>query len=100
MPAIQNLTLVYPPEQVAILSVNATNQDNLADIQTFVADYGLTFPILLDLDGNVNRTYQVQALPSSFFIDAEGQIQKVIYGGPLSEAMLRAEISRLVQELP
>ena len=100
MPAIQKLTSVYPPEQVAILSVNATNQDNLADIQTFVADYGLTFPILLDLDGNINRTYQIQALPSSFFIDAEGQIQKVIYGGPLSEAMLRAEISRLVEELP
>lgn len=100
MPAIQKFTSAYPPEQVAILSVNATNQDNLKDVQTFIAEYGLTFPVLLDIDGNVNRIYQIQALPSSFFIDAKGEIRKVVIGGPLTEAMLRAEISQLVEELP
>ncbi len=100
MPAIQKFTSVYPPEQVAILSVNATNQDNLEDVRTFIAEYGLTFPVLLDIDGSVNRNYQIQALPSSFFIDAKGEIRKVVIGGPLTEAMLRAEIAQLVEELP
>ena len=99
MPAIQKFTSVYPPEQVAILSVNATNQDNLEDVRTFIAEYGLTFPVLLDIDGSVNRNYQIQALPSSFFIDAKGEIRKVVIGGPLTEAMLRAEIAQLVEEL-
>ncbi|MHB0989164.1 MAG: redoxin domain-containing protein [Bellilinea sp.] len=100
MPAIQKLSSVYPPEQVAILSVNATNQDNLEDVRTFIDNYGLTFPVLLDIDGSVNRNYQIQALPSSFFIDAEGEIRKVVIGGPLTEAMMRAEIAQLVEELP
>jgi len=100
MPAIQKLNSVYPPEQVAIFSVNATSQDNLEDVQAFIAEYGLTFPVLLDIDGSVNRTYQIQALPSSFFIDAEGEIRKVVIGGPLTEAMMRAEIAQLVEELP
>ena len=100
MPAIQKLSSVYPPEQVAIFSINATNQDNLEDVQAFIAEYGLTFPVLLDTDGSVNRTYQIQALPSSFFIDAEGNIRKVVIGGPLTEAMMRAEIAQLVEELP
>lgn len=100
MPAIQKFTSVYPPEQVAILSVNATSQDNLEDVRTFIAEYGLTFPVLLDIDGSVNRNYQIQALPSSFFIDAKGEIRKVVIGGPLTEAMLRAEIAQLVEELP
>lgn len=99
MPAIQKFTSVYPPEQVAILSVNATSQDNLEDVRTFIAEYGLTFPVLLDIDGSVNRNYQIQALPSSFFIDAKGEIRKVVIGGPLTEAMLRAEIAQLVEEL-
>ena len=96
MPAIQRLTELYSADKLAILSVNATGQDNLADVQTFVEDYRLTFPILLDAQGDASRLYQVQALPTTFFIDQAGVIQKIVYGGPLSEAFLRAEIDRLL----
>ncbi len=96
MPAMQSVTEDYPADQVAILSVNSTFQDEMGAIQDFVVTYGLTFPVLLDTDGEVSSRYQVQALPTSYFIDQHGLIQKVIYGGPLSEALLRAEIDRLL----
>lgn len=96
MPAIQAAASAYPPKELTILGVNSTAQDNLADVQAFVAEHGLTFPILLDKTGEVSSLYQVRALPTTYFIDQDGVIQKVIYGGPLSEALIRAEIDRLL----
>ncbi len=97
MPAIQAVASAYPADELTILGVNSTSQDDLANVQAFVTDYGLSFPILLDKTGEVSHLYQVQALPTTFFIDQEGVIQKVIYGGPLSEALIRAEIDRLLE---
>jgi cytochrome c biogenesis protein CcmG/thiol:disulfide interchange protein DsbE len=93
MPAIQALTEQHP--EVAILAVNATNQDNINLVQNFVQERGLTFQILLDNDGTINRLYKINALPSSFFVDKQGIIRKVVYGGPISESLLIAEISQL-----
>lgn len=97
MPAIQSVAAGYPREQLVILAINSTFQDDLEDARAFVKDYSLTFPILLDDTGEVSRLYQVQALPTTFFIDQEGVIQNVIYGGPLSEALIRAEIEHMLQ---
>lgn len=97
MPAIQSIAEDYPPDQVVILSINSIFQDDLTAVQDFVVTYGLTFPVLLDTNGDVSRLYQVQALPTSYFIDRQGVIQKVVYGGPLSEALLRTEIDRLLE---
>ena len=48
----------------------------------------LTFPILLDQDGAVGRRYLLRALPSTFFIDRQGVIRTVVFGGPLSVATI------------
>jgi peroxiredoxin len=49
-----------------------------------VDEFELPFPILMDRDGEVARTWRVggpmQGLPSSYFIDREGVVQKVVYG--------------------
>ena len=37
-------------------------------------------------------------MPTSFFVDAEGIVQRVVVGGPMSEALLRAEIEQLLEE--
>lgn len=97
MPAIQAVASDYPSDDLVILGINSTYQDDLADVRSFVTDYELSFSILLDVNGDVSRLYQVQALPTTFFIDQDGVIQKVIIGGPLSEALIRAEIDRLLE---
>ncbi len=96
MPAIQQLYEQSP--EVAVLAVNLTDQDNLEDVKAFLAEYQITFDVLLDLDGKVSTLYQIQALPTSFFIDKSGIIRKVVYGGPIARALLFSEISRLTQE--
>lgn len=80
-----------------ILAVNATQQDNVEDVVAFIHEYQLSFPIVFDTDGTVSRLYAVNALPTSFFIDADGIIREVIVGGPMSEALLRVRVEQLLE---
>jgi thiol-disulfide isomerase/thioredoxin len=59
-------------DQVVILAVNVG--ENAATASGFKEDYGLTFEILLDQDNNVARLYSVTGIPTSYFIDKEGNI--------------------------
>lgn len=98
MPAMQAIYDEYASQGFTILAINATSQDSAANAADFINEYGFSFPILMDVDGEVSRLYQVSALPSSFFIRPNGQIEEVVIGGPMAEALLRTRVERLLQE--
>jgi peroxiredoxin len=100
MPAMERIYQEYANKGFTILAVNTIFQDNMADVSSFVQEHGLTFPILLDRDRVVSTQYQLQALPSSFFIDRDGIIQEVVFGGPMAEALLRTRVETLLEEVP
>ena len=83
---------------VEILAVNSTIQDDPSAASQFAKELGLTFPILFDTTGEATRQYLVRALPTSFFIDRNGTIQEIVVGGPMSEALLRIRLSRLLDQ--
>ena len=96
MPAFERAYEDYKDTGLLILGVNLTAQDSEATARAFVAEHGLTFPILLDRDGKAARAYQVMGLPSTYFVDRDGIIQSVVVGGPLSEASIRSRIEDLL----
>ena len=98
MPAMQRVYEEYRDQGFTILAVNAAHQDSQAAARQFAAEHGLTFPILYDLDGSVARSYQLSALPTSFFILPDGAINEVIIGGPMAEALLRARVEQLLEK--
>jgi peroxiredoxin len=98
MPAMQQTHVEYGPEDFVILAVNNLRQDDLADAERFVIEKGLTFPILLDTDGQVSALYQVHSLPTSFFVDQDGIIREIVIGG-MSEALLRTRAENLLGEV-
>jgi peroxiredoxin len=65
-----------------ILGVNLREAESR--VQPFVDDYGMSFPVLMDRSGEVARTWRIggptEGLPSSYFIDRNGVVQKVVYG--------------------
>jgi len=95
MPAMQKIHEKYSESGLIILAVNNTYQDNYSDVVNFVAKNNLTYPILLDRTGEVSKLYQVQALPSTYFIDQNGMIDDIIIGGPMSEALIESKILEL-----
>ena len=96
MPAMQQIYQDLRSEGFVVLAVNATNQDNMDAALNFRDEHSLTFPILFDLDGSASLAYRLQALPSSYFIDADGVIQEVVIGGPMAEALLRTRAESLL----
>lgn len=100
MPAMQRVYEEYQVQGFEILAVNSTVQDTRSNIEPFVSEYGLTFPILLDRQGEVTRLYRVMSLPTSFFIGKDGVISEVVIGGPMDEALLKARIENLLKEKP
>ncbi|GAB4541102.1 MAG: hypothetical protein Kow0063_31600 [Anaerolineae bacterium] len=59
-------------------------------VQAFADEFGLTFPIALDRDGKVARSYRVYGIPSVFFVDGEGVIQARSVGTPLETQLEEA----------
>ncbi len=100
MPALQRVHETYQDAGLVLLAVNATHQDSIPAALAFAAEYGLTFPILLDVDGQVSQLYELRALPSTYFIRPDGLIEEVVLGGPMAEALLRTRVERLLGFVP
>lgn len=96
MPALQNIFDAYKDQGLEIIAINATNQDNLDDAREFIQIHNLTFPVLLDVRGEVSNLYKLQSLPTTFFIDKNGVIQEIVIGGPMAEALLRVRVEKLI----
>ena len=97
MPTIEKMYQEYKDQGLVVIAINMTYQDDPSSVVPFAQEYGLTFPILLDETGIVASAYQLRSLPSSFFINRKGIIQEVVIGGPMSEALLRTRIEKILQ---
>jgi cytochrome c biogenesis protein CcmG, thiol:disulfide interchange protein DsbE len=71
--------------------------DVTADAQDFIDQYGLSYPMLKDKDGDALESFGVVAYPETFVIDREGRITAV-RRGPVDEAFMRAEVAPLLEE--
>lgn len=60
---------------VQFLMVNmTTGRETKEDAQALLEQEGYTFPVLFDTDGDAAMAYSVYALPTTYFIDAEGNL--------------------------
>ena len=57
------------------------------NVQAWVEEYGLEFPILMDVTGEVSSRYGVWSYPTSVFIDKDG-IVRGRFVGELSYQMM------------
>jgi peroxiredoxin len=60
-----------------ILAINDKETGNKVRSELTDKGYTFTFTILLDSTGDINTLYDVDTLPTTFFIDADGIIRKV-----------------------
>ena len=60
-------------EEIQFLMINMTGgRETLDTAQAFIAEQGYTFPVFYDLDADAAITYGAYSLPTTYFIDAEG----------------------------
>ncbi len=98
MPALNAAYEKARDRGLVVLGLNTTFQDDEANARAAVRDWGLTFPIVLDRDGVTSRQYRLQAMPTTFFIGRDGLIREIVFGGPMSEALIASKIQNLLNE--
>lgn len=95
MPDLVRAYEAHKAEGFVVLGVNLTFQDSLPDVQAFVDEFNMTFPVLLDEAGEVTENlYRLRGLPLSVFVNREGVITRVHLG-----AMTASQIDDYVGEL-
>jgi peroxiredoxin len=91
MPLIQEIYKSHSSD-IFIIGVNVSEEKE--DVQDYLDEHELTFPVLLDLNQKVSNLYRVSGIPVSFFIDSEGIIQ-MIQVGTLSKTQLQRNLAQL-----
>ena len=80
MPSMQELYQIFKDRNFEILAVNM-DKFGKEKVISFVSNYGLTFPILLDKELKTALIYEVRNIPTSYIIDKNGIIKDKIIGG-------------------
>lgn len=79
MPSMQRLYDRLPPRDFAMLAVSQ-DEAGAAVVTPFVAEMGLSFPVLIDREARVSGRYGVTGYPETFIIDRQGQVVKHVIG--------------------
>jgi len=73
MAVIQGAVDRLPGDRAAILAIHVEGRESV--IRIYAANENITVPVLLDLNRNVSRLYDVTGVPTLFFIDGDGVIR-------------------------
>lgn len=104
LPALQAAHDQLAGQGLAVIGVNLTDDElvqgrDQATIKSFLDQFGVTYPVALDMEGEVTNAYRVFPLPTSFFIDGEGRI-RYVHIGELTLADVQARFEELKKEAP
>lgn len=95
IPHMQNFYVSSDKSKVEILAINlTTSEKNPKSVKGFVKDRNVTFPVLLDQDGDVGVQYQAITIPTSYLIDSQGIVRKKIVG-PMDKDMMNQLIENV-----
>jgi len=72
---------------INFIMLNVTASDSMTDAKAFVEENGYTFPVFYDTDGMASYIYGAASLPTTFFIDAEGNLVTYAVGALSAEKL-------------
>jgi thiol-disulfide isomerase/thioredoxin len=72
-PLLDQMQQRYEPLGFTILGVNV--EEDTVDAERWLVKTPVSFPILFDRENSVSQLYDVHAMPSTVFIDREGQVR-------------------------
>ncbi len=85
-----NETYLELQEEVSFLMVNMTGQgETLESAMGYVQEHGFSFPVLYDLDSEAAITYGVNSLPTTYFLDRDGNLIVRAVGAINKETLLK-----------
>jgi thiol-disulfide isomerase/thioredoxin len=77
-------------DEVVFMIVNLTDgtYETMASAQSFINSMGYTFPVYFDLTEDAAYTYEIESIPTTFFISARGNLVAYAQGALDYETLL------------
>jgi peroxiredoxin len=94
MKNIESVFQKHTDEEFVILGVN--QGEGSTTVKGYAELWKLTFRLVRDQEGEASRLYQVRALPTTIFIDAQGNIHEIHIGGPMSAEFIEKRVDELL----
>ena len=86
----------YAAQGLVIVGVSLQDPDDY--VQKFANEFGLTYPLVIDRDGELSDVWRlggpVQGIPTSYFIDKTGVIRDFYYG-PIKDKALSDRLAKI-----
>ncbi len=100
MPSLEALSHEFPTQDFLVVGIS-TDYEGAEIVQPFMDSFGLTFPILLDPEMQVNDKFEVRSLPTSIVLDRRGVIRHKFFGAMDWNTVKNRDLVRaLVVEAP
>lgn len=80
IPSIERLYRSYGPRGLAVVAVSIDDPGSEPAIRAFVHDMGMTFQVLHDSTGQIERAYQTTGYPETVIVGKDGVIRKKVAG--------------------
>jgi thiol-disulfide isomerase/thioredoxin len=87
---------IWEENQGRVVFVGVAFPEDREEAQQMASDLGLSYPIGLDVDGQIMNTYGITGVPETFIVDTDGRVAHV-HVGPVAEETLRAELDSLLE---
>lgn len=78
MPVLEKLHQKYERSGLTVLGVNM--DEDPRDAREMAKALRVSFPVLFDLEKNVSRTYDVDAMPATVLVDRDGTVRYIHRG--------------------
>ncbi len=95
MPALQSFYDDNKSDGFVLIAIN--QEEPLEIVEPFVKEFGLTFPVWLDLNYQAEREFKTMSLPSSFVIDRDGRV-RLMWFGSISKKNLEKYVIDIIKE--
>ena len=95
MPALQRIWEEYKEKGVIFLGIAIYDEGE--EVKEFAETYGITYPLGIDLLGQLTVAYRVTSFPTTFLIDRDGnEVRRIV--NPVNEGFLKIFLRGMLRE--
>lgn len=94
MPYMQEIYDEWSGRGLILLAINIG--ESSSEVEQFLQNHNLSLPVLLDTKKVVAQQYNIQYIPTTFFIDKDGIIQVKVIGAFPNKATIESRLSEIM----
>lgn len=98
-PALEAAFRKYQSQGIVFLGVDV-QQDSWDDALDFLEAFGVSYPAVRDVNGEIAQKYQLLGLPTTYFIDRDGIVRAKVAGAFLGPGGVKELEQRIQLILP